>query len=171
MGEGPGSYLFCFWNVENFFDDHLDGRGKEPDRGFDAWFARDPEAFRQKLENLTRTLAALNDGRGPDILALAEVETERAADLLRQSLNDRLRDPALHYQAPLMKNPPGGRHIAPAVLTRLPVQRDRTQLVGRRGRLRILEVHVGVNGHDLVVLASHWTSRVSDEEGAGRDHY
>ena len=28
-----------------------------------------------------------------------------------------------------------------------------------------------VNGHDLVVLATHWTSRVSDAEGEGRDKY
>jgi endonuclease/exonuclease/phosphatase family metal-dependent hydrolase len=35
----------------------------------------------------------------------------------------------------------------------------------------MLEVHVKVNGHDLVVMATHWTSRVSDDEGTGREHY
>src|SRR5437667_149444 len=38
-------------------------------------------------------------------------------------------------------------------------------------RLRILEGHVGVNGHDLVVIASHWTSRNSDGHGEHRDKY
>jgi endonuclease/exonuclease/phosphatase family metal-dependent hydrolase len=65
-----------------------------------------------------------------------------------------------------------GRHIATAILTRLPVEADRTRLLDKRRR--ILEGHVVVNGHALVVLASHWTSRVSsktDEEGSGRDKY
>ena len=31
------------------------------------------------MKNLTEVLAALNDGKGPDILALAEVEAESTA--------------------------------------------------------------------------------------------
>jgi endonuclease/exonuclease/phosphatase family metal-dependent hydrolase len=166
---GPGGdFLFCFWNTENFFDNRLDGEKSRPDRDFDAWFAEDPEAFREKLDHLTRVLAKMNDGRGPDILALAEVENEHAAQLLQNSLNEAVRG-APPYKTTLWKDPHGGRHIANAVITRLPVARDRTRLLGRRQR--ILEVHVDVNDHDLVVVVSHWTSRVSDEEGKGRRHY
>jgi endonuclease/exonuclease/phosphatase family metal-dependent hydrolase len=161
-------YLFCFWNAENFFDDVLDGEKREPDRAFDEWFAGDKEAFALKLKNLTTVLAGMNDGRGPDILALAEVETERAAELLMESLNKATRgaDPYKHIA---FRDPKGGRHIATAVITRLPLVADRTQLHGKRQR--ILESHIDVNDHDLVVLATHWTSRVSDEEGEGREHY
>jgi endonuclease/exonuclease/phosphatase family metal-dependent hydrolase len=162
------SYLFCFWNVENLFDDRLDDRSG-PDREYDIWFARDTEARQLKFAHLSEALLKLNDGKGPDILAVAEVESLRAAELLREALNRRLADPALHYTHVLMKELAAGRHIAPAILTRLPVQGDRTQLHGRRQR--ILEGHIKVHGHDLVVLASHWTSRVSDKEGIGRDHY
>jgi hypothetical protein len=68
-----------------------------------------------------------------------------------------------------MKEVAAGRHIAPAILTRLPVAGNRTRLHG--SRLRILEGHIEVNGQDLVVIASHWTSRTSDEHGAHRDKY
>src|SRR5262249_40528732 len=81
----------------------------------------------------------------------------------------RLKDPALYYKSVLMKNLAAGRHIAPAILTRLPVRADRTRLVGKRQR--ILEGHVHVNGHNLVILATHWTSRVSDEKGEARARY
>jgi endonuclease/exonuclease/phosphatase family metal-dependent hydrolase len=111
----------------------------------------------------------MNHGNGPDILALAEVESERAAELLRDALNAKLRASAVPYKHVLYLDPHGGRHIATAILTRLPVTGDRTRLHGRRQR--ILEGHIHVNGHDLVVLASHWTSRVSDPEGEDRDHY
>jgi endonuclease/exonuclease/phosphatase family metal-dependent hydrolase len=165
----PGSYLFCFWNVENLFDDQLNPKALRADKEFDHWFAEDAATRQLKYDNLSKALTELNDGRGPDILAVAEVESERAAELLRDALNQRLRDPALHYKHVLFKDPHGGRHIATAILTRLPVLANRTQLLGRR--LRILEAHLEVEGQELVVIASHWTSRVSDHEGEGRDKY
>jgi endonuclease/exonuclease/phosphatase family metal-dependent hydrolase len=163
-------YLFCFWNAENLFDDEDDHRSSRADQAYDRWFAHDPAALQLKLDHLSDALVALNDGRGPDILALAEVEDVRAAELLRDALNRKLEDSSLHYTNVLMKElKNAGRHIAPAILTRLPVWHDKTRLRG--SRLRILEGHVEVNGRELVILASHWTSRVSDEEGGRRDKY
>jgi hypothetical protein len=57
-----------------------------------------------------------------------------------------------------MKNLSAGRHIAPAIITRLPVIKDKTRLHGRRQR--ILEGHIKVDGKELVILAAHWTSRI-----------
>ncbi len=169
--ESPsGEYLFCFWNTENFFDNRVNGWRNEPDKDFDRWFGEDRAVFEQKIKNLTEVLAALNDGRGPDILALAEVEVEsKAADALAESLNAKIQKGTPPYRHILMKNPRGGRNIATAILTRLPVVADRTQLLGNRHR--ILEGHIVVDGKDLTVLATHWTSRVSDKAGEGREKY
>ena len=106
-------YLFCFWNVENLFDDHDDGRQNKADKEYDSWFAHDPGALNLKLSHLSEAIAGLNQGRGPDILAVAEVESIRAAELLRDALNKHLPDPSLHYTSVLMKNLAAGRHIAP----------------------------------------------------------
>lgn len=164
-----GDYLFCFWNTENFFDNKDNGWRNEPDKDFDRWFAGDKALFDQKVKNLTEVLAALNDGKGPDILALAEVETEStAAETLMESLNKAIKS-GTPYRHILMKNPHGGRNIATAIVTRLPVVADRTQLLGKRQRM--LEGHIEVDSRDLTVLATHWTSRVSDKEGEGRDKY
>lgn len=169
-GDGSAqSCLFCFWNVENLFDDHDDDYPHKADQEYDDWFSHDKEALQLKLARLSEVLLKLNDGKGPDIIALAEVESRRAAELLAEALNAKLTDPALHYQHVLMKEPTGGRHIATAILTRLPVRGDKTQTHGRR--LRILEGHVVVNGHDLAIIAAHWTSRVSDDDGSQRDKY
>ncbi len=165
---GPQSYLFCFWNVENLFDDKVHNWPHEPDKTFDLWFAKDEKARKQKYENLARVLAGLNEGRGPDILAVAEVESQRAADLLAESINQRLKDSALHYKHVIYKDPHGGRSIGTAVLTRLPVA-GTPRLLGHR--LRILETRLEVEGKELILLASHWTSRVSDEKGEGRARY
>jgi len=161
-------YLFCFWNAENLFDDRDDQRSGA-DADFDAWFAKNKADRELKYAHLSEALLALNAGKGPDIIALVEVESLRAAELLRDELNRRLKDESLHYTHVLMKELHAGRHIAPAVLTRLPVVANRTQLLGNRQR--ILEGHVTVNGHDLVLLVTHWTSRVSDADGGQRAKY
>ena len=70
-------------------------------------------------------ILSVNEGKGPDILGVVEVESIRAAELLQQALNKRL-DPSLHYTNVLMREVSSGRHIAPVLLTRLPVIRDRT---------------------------------------------
>jgi len=162
-----GEYLLCFWNLENLFDDHLDPNRPRDDREYDTWFAENPQILDLKLNKLSEALVKLNAGKGPDILAVAEVESPRAAAMLQEHLNRRL-DPALRYQHVLMKEVSAGRHIAPAILTRLHVAADRTRLLDKH--LRILESHIQANGHDLVVIASHWTSRLRGG-GSGRDKY
>jgi endonuclease/exonuclease/phosphatase family metal-dependent hydrolase len=165
----PGDYLFCFWNVENLFDDRDDHRKTPGDRDYDPWFAKNADIRELKLSNLSKALMGLNKGRGPDILAVVEVESLRAAELLRDALNKKIRDESLHYKHILMKNVASGRHIAPAILTRLPVVKDKTRALGRRQR--ILEGHIVVDGKELIVIASHWTSRVRKDTAKHRADY
>jgi endonuclease/exonuclease/phosphatase family metal-dependent hydrolase len=162
-------YLFCLWNVENLFDDKDDHRRNAGDKDYDPWFANDPDILKLKLSNLSKALIKLNGGKGPDILAVVEVESVRAAELLRDALNNRLADESLHYKNVLMKNLSAGRHIAPAIITRLPVIKDKTQLHGNRQR--ILEGHIKVDGKELIIVASHWTSRLRQGSDKHRDNY
>ncbi len=157
--QGPGDYWFCFWNLENLFDDKNDNRNGLGDKEYDPWLAGNPQILQRKLGKLADAILSINDGKGPDILAAVEVESIRAMQLLQATLNARL-DPPLHYTNLLMKEMSVGRHIAPAILTRLPVLADRTRSHG--SRQRILEGQIVVGGKKLIVLASHWTSRLSD---------
>lgn len=167
--ESPGTYFFCFWNVENFFDDERDNYLEDPDHSYDIWFADNPSVRRQKLDNLASVILAMNEGRGPDILALAEVESERAGELLMQTLNRRIPNPSLHYSHLLYRDPRGNRAIAPTFISRVPVVADRTRLLGNR--LRILQAHFRIENQELVVVASHWSSRISDKTGEMRARY
>lgn len=153
----PGSYLFCLWNVENLFDDKDDHRKGPGDKEFDPWLANNPEMLKLKLDKLTEALLRMNDRRGPDVLALIEVESLRAAELLREALNQKLDKKELHYNYVVMKELTAGRHIAPAVISRLPLKGE-GQLVG--SRMRILKTQVELNGHALTLLVGHWTSRL-----------
>jgi endonuclease/exonuclease/phosphatase family metal-dependent hydrolase len=167
VGAPPAPLMMGFWNLENFFDDHDDGRTGQGDKEYDTMFAKHPELFRLKLDKLCEGILSLAPGRGPDIMAMAEVEDIRAAQELQAALNARISDPSLHYKNLLMKEMNNGRHIAPAILTRLPVAADRTKAVG--SRQRILEGHVVVDGHDLTLIVGHWTSRLPSKTGNGSD--
>src|SRR3954470_21821026 len=92
------TYLFCFWNVENLFDDKVNPKLEKADREFDDWFAKDKEALSMKLDRMADVLLAeeMHDGKGPDIIAFAEVESARAVELVRDALNRRLKDKTLH---------------------------------------------------------------------------
>jgi endonuclease/exonuclease/phosphatase family metal-dependent hydrolase len=162
-GGGNNTYLFCFWNVENFFDDQFDKRTGQGDKVYDPWFAETPDILKLKLAKLTEVLLKMNDGKGPDIIGLVEVESPRAADLLMTALNEKLGNAALAYKEAVTKEIHVGRHISPAVISRLPV--SRVKLHGRG--MRVLETHINVNDQDLVLVVSHWTSRVSDHADKG----
>lgn len=174
--DGSGEYLFCFWNVENLFDD-VDDRRRSVDEEFDNAFAADAALREKKYDRIAGALLAMNGGAGPDVIACVEVESTRAANLLKDALNRKLddtkADPRLRYTQVALKDLDAGRHIAPCVISRLPLAADRTRLHGRQ--LRILETHVAVNGHDLCLVASHWTSQLKQNDGgdgdAGRAKY
>lgn len=172
VGSGEaGTYLFCFWNVENLFDDHEDRRNSI-DRPYDEAFATDESFRRLKYDHLAEALLRMNGGTGPDVVACAEVESTRAADLLMAAFNAKIPDPDRRYRSVAMHDLNAGRHIAPCVITRLGVVPADTRLHG--GNLRILETHVTLNGYDLCVLATHWTSQIRREGGhgeAGREKY
>ncbi|MBO0700581.1 MAG: hypothetical protein J2P46_19445 [Zavarzinella sp.] len=163
----PATFLFCSWNVENFFDDEDDPKIHDE---MEDWFGNDPAAFRTKVDHLAEGLLKMNGGVGPDIACLVEVENERSMTALQDALNAKLDAAGLgdrKYTQVLFKEDHMGRHFAPGVLTRVAAIADRTRKLGKRQNGRILEGHLHHNGHELIVIVAHWTSRVTDKEGAG----
>jgi endonuclease/exonuclease/phosphatase family metal-dependent hydrolase len=167
-GDGrPGTAFFCSWNVENFYDDEDDPKN---DDDLEDWFGSDPAAFRAKVDHLAEALLKMNGGVGPDILACVEVENERCMNALRDAVNAKLNAAGLadrKYETILFKPDNTGRRFAPAIMTRFRAIEDRTKKPGNRSNGRILEGHLEVNGHELIIIAAHWTSRVTDKEDKG----
>ena len=158
-------YLFCSWNVENLFDDVDDPDVRDVD---EDWFGTNPALVRAKVDHLAEALLMQADGRGPDILAVVEVENRHAAELLQDSLNHRLA-PDLRYSYLIFRENRTGRHFAPAILSRLPGRIDPD--FEFRPTLRILAGRIEAGGAPLTVLASHWTSRLTDQGGGRRAIY
>jgi endonuclease/exonuclease/phosphatase family metal-dependent hydrolase len=167
-GDGnPATVLFAAWNVENFYDDQDDPKVHDE---MEDWFGTDSAAFRTKVDHLAEGLLKMNGGAGADVACLCEVESERCMTALKEALNAKLDAAGLgdrRYTAVLFKGDNMGRHFAPGILTRLGVTADRTRKLGKKHNGRIIEGHLHLNGHELIVIAAHWTSRVTDKEDAG----
>ncbi len=174
--DGENEFVFCFWNVENLFDDKDDKRNNI-DEEYDNPFALNPKLRELKYDRITSALLKMNDGKGPDVITCCEVESVRAAELLRDALNAKLKeakkDDKLQYKFLAMQNLEAGRHIAPCVISRVNVDVRNVKLIKKP--LRILEAHLYVNGADLCILAAHWTSQLKQRDGSdgdsGREKY
>jgi endonuclease/exonuclease/phosphatase family metal-dependent hydrolase len=168
---GAKTVVFCLWNMENLFDDKDDKR-RSLDEPYDTWFVEDAEARKAKYAKLAAWLLKQNGGIGPDVIVGNEIESRRAAELLQQELNAGLPEGAVKFNHVAMEELDGGRHIAPCVISRYPL--SGAKLLEPRSRMRILEVHVTANKYDLVLVASHWTSQLTDrgdKEDGGRNKY
>jgi predicted extracellular nuclease len=155
------------WNVENLFDLEDD-----PNVEFDEDFT--PEAPNRwtkerldiKLNNLASILSKINDGKGPDVLGLCEVENRKVVEMLVEMLaplgrkyeivhkdsdSDRGIDTALIYDAGEFKLEDSKFHYVEAEKTRDVVE----------AKLRRLQE--GGVGDVLYVFVNHWPSRRNDE--------
>jgi len=74
-----GEFCVAFWNVENLFDPAR-GVGRGP---------RTASEYTAKVDRIASVIRGFFDGRGPDLLGLAEVGDEPVLDDLRGQLGDR----------------------------------------------------------------------------------
>ena len=142
-----------FWNVANLFHPDETGPGQR------SGLARiSPEKYERKLGGLARGLVLMGDGHPPEVVALAEVGSDRA-------LSDLVARPELEgagYRAVRLDGP-DGRGISNAVLTRLPLAASPEHHIvhapGERPTRAVLEVRMKLGATTLVVFANHWPSK------------
>ncbi len=86
------TYSVAWWNVENLFDEENSPRrtdkvARTVGKSIVGWTS----ALRdRKIDQLSSIIAQLNDGAGPDLMGLAEVENEFVVDQLAAAVNSRV---------------------------------------------------------------------------------
>ncbi|MEZ4957644.1 MAG: hypothetical protein R2825_29060 [Saprospiraceae bacterium] len=160
-------YYISFWNVENLFDiQHSPRRTDKVERaiGGDLEDWTQPVLDR-KISQLASIISKLNDGKGPDVLGVCEIENEYVLGLLVQALNPLGRnyaivhhdsqdgrgiDVAFIYDETLLTVEPG--MIFNHVVMKRTATRDILQV-------NFLTTHLNQR---LVLIANHWPSRRGD---------
>ncbi|MDP5169446.1 MAG: hypothetical protein NWR72_04325, partial [Bacteroidia bacterium] len=161
------SVWVAFYNVENLFDTD-DDPGKD-DSEFLPGSELDwtPEKYLEKLDNLTLAITAMNNGKGPDILGLAEVENA-------QTLSDWTKMTSLksrNYEYVLEEGPdPRGIDVAlmydPALFAYQGHEVFAVDFPGEPDYITrpILRVDGTISGEEVSVVVVHWPSRRDGEK-------
>ncbi len=166
--ESAGQLYIAFWNVENLFD-LTDDPGVDDEEftpvGEKRWTR---QRLLNKFHGMTRVLNAMNDGRGPDLLGLAEVENLR---VLQQWQEEDLREYAPASYGIALHESPDQRGIDLAVLyredvfTHIATRGHRVPLGGNSRPTRDISVFTLAAGSDtLDCVLVHWPSRYGGRE-------
>ena len=160
-------YYFAWWNLENLFDlqdsaDRPEWLQRQLDSELEGW---DEDVLNSKLEQLAQIIKRMNDGQGPDLLGVCEVESAAVLEKLLQKIDlprrkyaivhsdtDDMRgiDVAFIYDLKLFRKPYKS-HVFNHVVLKRNATRD------------ILQVNFKIRGGqpiDFVVIGNHWPSRL-----------
>jgi len=157
------------YNVQNLFDDVDNGTEyKEYDPGRGKW---DSELFYKKLASVSKVIKA-SCKRGPDIIALQEVENKNA---LNKLVAGYLKNMNYRYIVVVPK-----RELAAnvGIISRYPIKQVHSYYVSNWGEYpvrNILEADISVEGKLLYLFDNHWKSKsggksvteISRRESAG----
>ncbi len=150
--------IVATYNVEALFDCEKDHEKQDHDYLPGGHYAWTEEKLATKIANLARVIRTINAGRGPDILALNEVENHGVVMRLRdEGLGDLGYDTVVHLDTECIYG------LDNAILSRFPLAEEaklhsvndlRTE-AARRAR-GILEATFDVHDVPLTLFVNHW---------------
>lgn len=160
------THFVTWWNVENLFDVH--NSTDRPD-----WLQRQLRSelkgwnsaiVNAKIKQLASVISALNEGRGPDILGVCEVENVTVLELLLEALNPLRRS----YEI-LHTNSDDQRGIDIAFI----IDSDKYshdnivfshEVVKRSATRDLVQVNLTTEkGNELILIGNHWPSRLAGQ--------
>lgn len=150
--------VIATYNVEALFDCEKDHEKQDHDYLPTGHYAWDEAKLARKIANVGQVVRSINGGRGPDILALNEVENRGIVTRLRDdALADLGYDVIVHLDTECIYG------LDNAILSRYPLATEprlhevndlRTE-AARRAR-GILEATFSVDGVPLTIFVNHW---------------
>jgi endonuclease/exonuclease/phosphatase family metal-dependent hydrolase len=150
--------FLAYWNVENLFDT-IDDPAVEGDEEFTPTAPKKwtEERLQIKLKNLARVLSDANDGKGPDVLGLAEIENRETVKLLVQHLSKLDRDYKIVHQ-----DSPSGRGIDCAMIydaKRIHLKEGRFLAIPQLKTRDIVEGVFEFQDSTVHIFVNHWPSK------------
>lgn len=157
------THNICWWNLENLFDIENSPRrsdllNKTLKKELKGW---SQSILNKKINNLTSVISKINNGKGPDILGVCEVENDHVLKLLTGKLNSQL---ARNYTFSIIEGE-DKRGIDTALIydDNIYTQNPETFTlrISKRNTTRdLFQVQLTTSsGNLLVLILNHWPSR------------
>lgn len=150
----------AFWNLQNLFDTIDDPQKNDEEFLPESDLEWTQERLDKKMYNQARVIRSMNNGKGPDILGVCEVENQMVLDsMVNKFLSD------LDYKIAYLESP-DNRSIDNGLLYRkskfelLNIQADTVHLSDNWQTRLIFGVNLLTeNNEKLTVFVNHWPSR------------
>ena len=168
--QSQDSLLVAFYNVENLFDTIHDIGKNDYEFLPNGKYNWDSSAYSLKLNHIARVIGALNDWRGADLVALAEVENKRVLiDLINTTSLKHMDYRFVHYESVDSRGIDVAILYKSSVINKLDEKTSEVKFDrGNRPTRDILKVRfTNVNNDTINFFVNHWPSRmggVSDTE-------
>lgn len=153
------------WNVENLFDIYDD-----PDKDDSEFLPSSEQQWTQerlekKFESLARVIRSMNDGRGPDILGVEEIENQAVLELfITSSFKDKYYKIA-YAESPDNRGIDVGLVYNADIFSFLSLQTDTVFLPDKYPTRLVLTVNLLTKKDDtLHIIINHWPSRRGGEK-------
>lgn len=160
--------MLAFYNQENLFDTIDDPRKNDNEFLPTAKKEWNTEKYRNKLNNMARVIASLNNGKGPDVLGMCEVENEAVLqDLTQTEALKAMNYGIVHFESP------DERSIDNAVLYRkdiftltasAPYRITFTDFPNSKTRDIVMAKLTDNKKQSLIVLVNHFPSRLGGQQ-------
>ena len=160
--KSPGESIgVAFWNIENLFDldddPKVQGDEEFTPNGPNRWTK---ERLDIKLNNLATAMSKMFDGRGPDVIGLAEIENRAVLEMLIEKLQPLNRNYQIVHQ-----DSPSERGIDCALLydaNRFKTDSMKFHFVDAENTRDIVEATLSMGGRRVSFFVNHWPSRAHD---------
>jgi len=150
----------AFWNLENLFDatDDLEVNDEQflPD-GEREWTV---DRLDKKMFNLSRIIRMMNNGNGPDILGVCEVENQEVFELMVSKYLSDLNYEIAYIESPDKRGIDNGLIFKSSEFELLNIQADTVHLSDGWPTRLIFGVNLLTgNKKEITVFVNHWPSR------------
>ncbi|MEQ9403159.1 MAG: hypothetical protein RIM99_06230 [Cyclobacteriaceae bacterium] len=159
------THYISWWNLENLFDEKdapIDRRPEDLKRKIKADLKNwTPEVLERKIQNLASVINQINEGEGPDIMGVCEVENAHVLNLLIDEIDTGKNYGLIHHN---MKDQRG---IDVAFLynkdkyTFVSKEFFHHEVIKRYPTREIVQatLRVKATGRELILVGNHWPSR------------
>ena len=146
-------FMIATYNVENFFD--LSKNQQEYSAYVPgSWYGWNKKMLDIKAANIARVIKDM----GPDVIALQEMESEKALVVLQHHLRQIEAD--YPFYAIADSKPTA---VKCAVLSKFPIVDQKEIVVDMQSARNILKVILNIDGNHLIVFVNHWKSKRGPE--------
>ena len=156
----PDTLFVAFWNLQNLFDTVDDPEKNDEDFLPDGNLEWTEERLDKKMYNLSRIIRMMNDGNGPDILGVCEVENEEVFESMVDNFLSDLDYEIAYIESPDNRGIDNGLIFKADKFELINMQADTVYLSDGWPTRSIFGVNLLTNDNKtLTVFVNHWPSR------------